>query len=159
MILTTLGAGVMFVLAQRQGGFHAPLAVVTIAALVGLAFAGAALNVRISGGNDLAQVIAEIKQQLPDEGELVSLGRVYHRFAYSYDSPIQQVSWPMTAEDLPEGVTYFCFDHRPGDTPEDRAGNDDRLVRTHRACCPLHGRRSPKYRATRSSATKRTARW
>jgi hypothetical protein len=57
----------------------------------------------------------------------VSLGRVYHRFAYSYDTPIEQVPWPMKPEDLPADVTYFCFDHRPQDTPEDRAGNDDRL--------------------------------
>jgi 4-amino-4-deoxy-L-arabinose transferase-like glycosyltransferase len=127
LVLTTLGAGGMFIAAQRHGGWHAPVAVLSIAALVGLAFAGATLNVRIRGGNDLSPAIAEIKQQLPVEGELVSLGRVYHRFAYSYDSPIPQVSWPMTADDLPEDVTYFCFDHRPGDTLEDRAGNDDRL--------------------------------
>jgi hypothetical protein len=58
---------------------------------------------------------------------MVSLGRVYHRFAYSYQTPIRQLPWPVEPDDLPQGVTYFCFDRRPGDTPEDRAGNDDRL--------------------------------
>jgi 4-amino-4-deoxy-L-arabinose transferase-like glycosyltransferase len=103
------------------------IALLAAAAFVGFANAGAVLNARIRGGNDLAPAVAQIKQELPEPGELVSLGRVYHRFTYSYETSIRQVAWPMTAADLPEEVTYFCFDRRPGDTAEDRAGNDDRL--------------------------------
>ncbi len=122
-----LAAGVMFWSARRQDSLRAHAGVLAVAAVLGLAYSGAALNARIRGGNDLSPAIAEIKAQLPQAGELVSLGRVYHRFAYSYDTPIEQVPWPMKPEDLPADVTYFCFDHRPQDTPEDRAGNDDRL--------------------------------
>jgi 4-amino-4-deoxy-L-arabinose transferase-like glycosyltransferase len=101
--------------------------IVSAAAFVGFASAGGMINTRIQGGNDLTPAIADVKRRLPDADELVSLGRVYHRFAYSYESPIRQVPWPVESGDLPQGVTYFCFDRRPGDTPEDRAGNDDRL--------------------------------
>ena len=103
------------------------IALLTVAAFTGAASAGAMINARIQGGNDLQPAIAQIKGQLHDSTELVSLGRVYHRFAYSYETPIRQVPWPLAPDDLPEGVTIFCFDRRPGDTPEDRAGNDDRL--------------------------------
>ena len=103
------------------------IGLLSAAAFAGLASGGAVINARIQGANDLHPAIAELKQQLPEAGELVSLGRVYHRFAYSYQRPIRQVPWPLEAEDLPEDVTYFCFDRRPGDTPQERAGNDDRL--------------------------------
>ncbi len=125
--VATIATCMMFWAAHSQHGSRPRVAVLAIAAVVGLAYAGAALNARIRGGNDLSPAIAEIKERLPAAGELVSLGRVYHRFAYSYDTPIEQVPWPMKAEDLPADVTYFCFDQRPGDTPDDRAGNDDRL--------------------------------
>lgn len=126
-IVAMIATIAMFWAARSQHGPRPRVAVISIAAVVGLAYAGVALNARIRGGNDLTPAIAEIKQQIPAAGELVSLGRVYHRFAYSYDAPIDQVPWPMKAEDLPADVTYFCFDQRPGDTPDDRAGNDDRL--------------------------------
>ena len=41
----------------------------------------AQLLVRIQAGNELAPVVAGIKDQLPSDGSLVSLGKVYHRFA------------------------------------------------------------------------------
>jgi 4-amino-4-deoxy-L-arabinose transferase-like glycosyltransferase len=121
------GAGVAVWAAQARGWSRAQLAVITAASFVGFAYAGAALNVRTRASNELAPAIAQIKEQLPDPSQLVSLGRVYHRFAYSYETPIRQVPWPIHENDLPADVTYFCFDRRPADTPQDRAGNDDRL--------------------------------
>ena len=55
------------------------------AAFAGLACAGAQLNARIEHGNDLTVAVADVKERLSHAGELVSLGRVYHRFSYSYD--------------------------------------------------------------------------
>ncbi len=101
--------------------------VVCAAVFAGSACAGALVNARLQAANDLTPAIARIKDRIPGAGELVSLGRVYHRFSYSYETPIRQVPWPTNSDDLPDDVTYFCFDRRPGDTPEDRAGNDDRL--------------------------------
>jgi 4-amino-4-deoxy-L-arabinose transferase-like glycosyltransferase len=121
------GIAVAMWAARGRGLPRAQAAVLSAAVLVGFAYAGAALNVRLRAGNELAPAVAEIKRQLPDPNQLVSLGRVYHRFAYSYETPIRQVPWPIDATDLPPDVTYFCFDRRPADTPQDRAGNDDRL--------------------------------
>lgn len=103
------------------------VALLVTAAVVGLAWSGAALNVRIREGNELAGVLAEVKRQLPNPRELVSLGKVYHRFVYSYDAPIRQVRWPMSDEEVPADLEWFCFDRRPGDQLQDRSGDDDRL--------------------------------
>ena len=113
--------------ATRSRGLAPPqVAVLALAAFAGLASSGAALNVRIRSANELAPAIARIKDRLP-EGELVSLGRVYHRFAYAYETPIRQVPWPTTLAEVPPGLSYFCFDHRPSDTPELRSSSDGRL--------------------------------
>ncbi len=60
----------------------------------------------------------------------MSLGRIYHRFAFAYDKPIRQVPWPLAVDELPDDVTYFCFDQRPGDTDALRAASDDRTPLT-----------------------------
>ena len=104
------------------------VALVAMAAFAGLAYVGAAINVRVAGGNDLRPAVAELKERLPDPEHLVSLGRIYHRFAYCYEMPIRQVDWPTQPEQLPADVTYFCFDRRPGDTSERRGSGDDRLA-------------------------------
>ncbi len=105
------------------------IALATVAGFTALANAGAIFNARSNSANDLEPVIAEVKERLA-AGELVSLGRVYHRFAYSFDEPIRQVPWPLTADELPDDVTWFCFDRRPGDTDELRAASDDRTPLT-----------------------------
>ena len=105
------------------------IALATIAAFTTLANAGAIFNARASSANDLDPEVAAVKARLA-AGELVSLGRVYHRFAYAYDEPIRQVPWPLAADELPGDVTYFCFDRRPGDTDELRAASDDRTPLT-----------------------------
>ena len=65
---------------------------------------------------------------------LVSFRSVYHRFAYCYDEPIRQIPWPATAADVPQDVTWFCFDWHPlyADPPDSgsdgsTAGNTPRL--------------------------------
>ncbi len=103
------------------------IAVFALAAFMGLAYAGPALNARIEGANDLTGPIAAVKRQLPDPQRLVSLGRIYHRFAYSYATPIRRVDWPLTTADLPVDVTYFCFDRLWSDSDVQRSGTDGRL--------------------------------
>ncbi|MEX0677995.1 MAG: glycosyltransferase family 39 protein [Pirellulales bacterium] len=102
------------------------LGILTLAAFLGLAQSGAMINARLRAANDLDPAIARLKQRLAD-CELVSLGRVYHRFAYAFDAPIRQIPWPAAAADLPRGVTYFCFDRRPNDTAVSRSTSDGRL--------------------------------
>jgi hypothetical protein len=69
----------------------------------------------------LTPAIARLKQQLADPAQLVSLDRVYHRFAYEYGTPIRQIAWPAAAADVPSHGDYFCFDNRPNDLNQIRA--------------------------------------
>ena len=121
-----LAAGAM-VWASRSESLPRPqIAVMTFCAFLALAHAGLLINLRLRGANDLEPTVAELKDRVV-RGELVSLGRVYHRFAFVYDEPIRQVDWPLEAGDVPDDVEYFCFDRRPGDTPESRSGSDGRV--------------------------------
>lgn len=110
--------------------------IVALAAFLGIAHTGAIGNARLRAANDLDPVVAELKERLADS-ELVSLGRVYHRFAYAYDAPIRQIPWPDSPGDLPAGVTYFCFDRRPGDTELARTTSDGRLSSTTLGTLPF----------------------
>jgi hypothetical protein len=126
-VATAIVAVVSLWASLARGTLRSQAGIVSAAVLAALACSGAVLNTRLRTANELSPAIDQVKRQLGDPNQLVSLGRIYHRFAYSYQAPIRQVPWPMTADALPADVTYFCFDRRPGDTPEDRAGNDDRL--------------------------------
>ena len=124
-VLMSLATTAVLIWASRSEQSSRPqLAIYTAAGLLGFAYVGVVVNARIQGGNDLTPAITQIREQVPDPSQLVSLGRVYHRFAYCYETPIRQVPWPMAASDLPADVTYFCFDHRPSDTDQWRSTND-----------------------------------
>jgi 4-amino-4-deoxy-L-arabinose transferase-like glycosyltransferase len=127
-VWTGVALGGAAILVWASFGEHAPrprIALVTLSSLAGLAFAGAQVNARVNGGNDLQPTIADVKEMLRGE-ELVSLGRVYHRFTYSYGESIRQVAWPDSADELPPEVIYFCYDQRMTDTAEVRASSDGR---------------------------------
>jgi hypothetical protein len=113
------------------------IAIVAVAGFVGLTYVSAVLNSRADGGNDLMPVVAHAKQQLPEPGQLVSLGRVYHRFAYCYAAPIRQIPWPETASELPPDTTYFCFDRHPSDTVQVRSTGDGRPSATTSGTLPF----------------------
>jgi len=100
---------------------RADVAMLSLAALVGLAYTGAMINSRLRGANDFAAQLAKF-EHASGSRPLVSLRRVYHRFAYCYGGEIPQVAWPQLAEDVPSDVEYFCFDKLPGyfDPPDSR---------------------------------------
>jgi hypothetical protein len=121
-------------------GEHVPrpqIAIITLAGFVSLSYVGAVINSRSNGANDLNPAIARLKLQLPDPAKLVSLGRVYHRFTYCYETPIRQVPWPLAAAELPPEVTYFCFDRRQGDNDRIRSAGDDRFLTTTSGTLPF----------------------
>jgi 4-amino-4-deoxy-L-arabinose transferase-like glycosyltransferase len=120
------GVGLLVWSSQNEWRPRPQIAVLALGAILALANSGLLVNVKLRGANDIEPSITEIKQRLAD-GELVSLGRVYHRFAYSFDEPIRQVDWPLAPADLPVDVEYFCFDRRPGDTDQSRSGSDARV--------------------------------
>jgi 4-amino-4-deoxy-L-arabinose transferase-like glycosyltransferase len=116
-----VAAGVLVWASLSEQAPRPQIAVLTVASFVGLAYAGAMVNSRVHGSNDLAPAIVHLKQQLPDPGQIVSLDRVYHRFAYEYGTPIRQIAWPAAAAEIPGGMAYFCFDHHPGEPIQRRA--------------------------------------
>lgn len=125
-VVAAVSAGVLTWASLGEQAPRPQVAIFTLCGFVGMTYVGAVINSRAGGGNDLAPAVVEIKEQLPEAGQLVSLGRVYHRFAYCYETPIRQIPWPSTAGEVPPDVTYFCFDHRPSDTAESRSTSDGR---------------------------------
>jgi 4-amino-4-deoxy-L-arabinose transferase-like glycosyltransferase len=119
-----------------EGPRRAHIGVLALAGFLAFASAGPMINARLRAANDLDPPVAELHRRLAD-AELVSLGRVYHRFAYAYPAPIRQIPWPGSADELPPDVTYFCFDCRPGDTPHERATSDGRLSTTTPGTLPF----------------------
>ncbi len=122
------GAGALIWASFSENAPRPTVAITTVAGFLGLTYAGVIVNARVQGANDLTAPIAQIQQHMADSGGLVSLGRVYHRFSYCYAEPIRQVPWPIDAHDLPEDVSYFCFDHRPTDTDQSRSAGDGRTA-------------------------------
>ncbi|MBI3837777.1 MAG: glycosyltransferase family 39 protein [Planctomycetia bacterium] len=118
---TVVVAGVLVWASLSERAPRPQIAVLTVASFVGFAYAGAMVNSRVHGSNDLAPAIAQLKQQLPDPGQIVSFDSVYHRFAYEYGTPIRRIAWPAAAAELPDSVAYFCFDHHPGEPIQMRA--------------------------------------
>ena len=65
----------------------AKIAVVSLAAFLGLTFTGAVINTRAKIAEDTAALVAEAKAELPNGQRLVSLGYIDHLFAYHYRDP------------------------------------------------------------------------
>lgn len=121
-----MAAGLLVWASLARTELRTKSAVLSLAAFLAVANTGLLVNHRMRKAHDLDPMVVRIKQQL-EEGQLISLGRVYHRFAYEFDEPISQVDWPIHSADLPADVEYFCFDRRPGDTLESRSGSDARV--------------------------------
>ncbi len=121
-----LTAGLLIWASLAETAPRPQLAVAALAAFLGLSYCGVIVNVRVNGANDLAPALADLKQRLPRDVRLVSFNRVYHRFAYSYGVPIEQVPWPATAADVPDDVEYFCYDLLPFffDPPDSSSATD-----------------------------------
>ncbi len=124
-LAAAVAAAAMFWTSRDERGLRPQWALAIVATFVGLAYTGLVLDARRLAGNDLEPVLADIKDQMPNPEGMVSLGRVYHRFAYSYSQPIRQVPWPHEAGELPADAEYFCYDLRPGyfDPPARGAGD------------------------------------
>ena len=91
-------------------------AVASIALFAGLAYTGPMINIHVARWNDPTTAVAEVRKRVADPDKLVSLGPIDHRFAYYYQSPIEQIHWPLTPRDLPADVNYFVFMRYPKDT-------------------------------------------
>lgn len=93
-------------LPQQLGGC------VALAAFVALTYVGPVTNARVRASNDTARRIAELKERLPADAKLVSVGLVDHMFTYHFQRPIEP--WLPQADEAawPEDAEYFCFSAR-----------------------------------------------
>jgi hypothetical protein len=112
-------------------------AVATLAAFVGVVFVGLMTNVNAARWNDPTMAIAEFRSQLSASSRLVSLSPIDHRFAYFYETPIDELDWPLSIADLPPDVHYFCFMRHAGDTAEGRAAGRGRTWTTTPGTLPF----------------------
>ena len=99
----------------------AQAAILVLAGFLGLAYTGPVTNSALRAANHLQVAVDDLKQQLPPSASLVSFGPVQHRFIFCYGQSIPMMDWPLEAEDLPDDVTYFCYDLHAGDTAEIRS--------------------------------------
>jgi 4-amino-4-deoxy-L-arabinose transferase-like glycosyltransferase len=88
-------------------------AVVAIAGFMVVLFNGPVLSARIRRSEDPPGEVAKLKENLPDDVELVSVGIVDAYFQFLWGPLIEQVPSP---ERIPEGA-YFCFQQNYGNRP------------------------------------------
>jgi 4-amino-4-deoxy-L-arabinose transferase-like glycosyltransferase len=122
-------AAVIVVLRARHSASpgRAAAAVWALAAFLGLAINGVEKNAVDRSSNDMGPLVADVKAEIPAPDRIVSFGPIFHRFAYFYGRTIPELPWPTTVAEVPDDVTYFCFDRRPEDTPQRRTNGRGRV--------------------------------
>jgi hypothetical protein len=110
--VTAIILGRLTLTAYRAGDRNrVRLSVLAIAAFMVLTCTGIATNIRIRRSEDQATPIAQLKEMLPADHRLVSLGHIDALFAYYYARPIEPTPWAVTSDSVPAGdEVYFCFD-------------------------------------------------
>jgi hypothetical protein len=110
--VTAIVLGKLTLNAHRAGDRNrVRLAVLAVAAFMILTVTGVATNIRIRRSEDQATPIAQLKEKLPANHRLVSLGHVDALFAYYYAEPIEPTPWAVTGDSVPtDDNVYFCFD-------------------------------------------------
>jgi 4-amino-4-deoxy-L-arabinose transferase-like glycosyltransferase len=108
-----LGAIVAVTFAQQPGNAAPAASVTIVAGMLGLSFTWILLNSYARSANDPAPVIAAVKQRLFSDRPLHSFCRVDHLFAYHYQTPIEYLPVPQTANEVPNNVEYFVLDGGP----------------------------------------------
>jgi 4-amino-4-deoxy-L-arabinose transferase-like glycosyltransferase len=112
-------------------------AVLAVATFAGLAYTGLMVNVYAARWNDPTQLVGQFKSHVADPTTLVSLSPIDHRFAYYYETPITEISWPKSVDGLPPDVDYFCFMRNPGDKAASRRAGRGRTWATTPGTLPF----------------------
>ena len=81
----------------------------TVAALLGLFYAGAIVNIFVATWHPIAAEIAAIVARLPDDVPLVSIGPVDGVFLYNYGKPIKPIPESEGRGHGQRAWTYFCM--------------------------------------------------
>jgi hypothetical protein len=88
--------------------------VLSVTVFLGLGTAGVYRNVLAGLGEPIAENLAALKQRLPADVRLVSIGRVDSNFLFYYGEPIRLIEPGQLAAAQGEPWTYFC---RQGESP------------------------------------------
>ena len=89
------------------------IGIVCVTAFLGLSWSGVVMNVLAAIRDPIVQDIADLKQRLPKDARLVSIGMVDCRFLYYYGEPIEWLpEHRANAPPIAEG-TYFCMVNAP----------------------------------------------
>jgi 4-amino-4-deoxy-L-arabinose transferase-like glycosyltransferase len=116
--MTSIGLGIVSWKSRLPSNHTAARAgVVAIAAFLGLSSTGVYLNHRVATSLPSAAAVARIKQALPSEARLVSLGPVNHLFNCLYGRPIPVFPMPAAQDRLNE-FEYFCVMANGWETPQ-----------------------------------------
>jgi 4-amino-4-deoxy-L-arabinose transferase-like glycosyltransferase len=84
------------------------LGALAVAAFLGLSYTGAVTNALRATGQPVRQNVAQLKERLPREVRLVSIGPVEPMFAYYYGQPIRQIPKRQLGAHWHEDWEYFC---------------------------------------------------
>jgi len=88
----------------------------TMAAMMAIVFNGPVINATVAHATNIGPDVAALRQRLPDDVRLVSLGRIHHKFHYWYQEPIPILPRPRSAADVPDDLEYFAINVYRGQT-------------------------------------------
>ena len=115
--LASLGAATLILWSRRGVTLrHGWAGVLGLAGWLAVTYSTLVTNSIQAHSRDAEALMAALKDRLPDDVRLVSIGPVHHLFTYHYGKPIEIIR-PRTANDVPADLTYFCFEHQPDMKP------------------------------------------
>lgn len=102
-------AGLGWRAARRISPRGIMIGMTTTACFLGLTYSTLLVNIRQKISEDAPGAIAHLRDQLPADQPLVSLGPAHHLFLLLYGEPVKQLAVDRPADMDLAGTDYFCF--------------------------------------------------
>ncbi len=115
MVASAILAALAFWASGRGETFPQMVGVLSVTAFLGLGTTGVYHSVLAGLGEPIAENLAALKQRLPADTRLVSIGRVDSNFVFYYGEPIRLIDPGQSAPPNDADWTYFCVQ---GDLPQ-----------------------------------------
>lgn len=100
---------------RRHDEWSARQGIVAVGLFMGLLFTVVVMNEAIAESEDTAGAVARLKEALPADVELVSLGQIHHNFAFHYRERIPYLPRPESSAQVSPDVEYFCINRNGGE--------------------------------------------
>ncbi len=107
LLLVLLVAGAVACIALR--GRRTLPSLFALALLLACWLNGPALNTVAASAERLEPQVEAFRASLPPGEQLVSFGKLNHKFLYYYDVPVPRLPWPERADEVPADVEWFGF--------------------------------------------------